>query len=173
METTPKARAPMDLLPVRIEFVFEPRSRPFAVAGLFRFRCMFLRVGRRLRLSQTEHEGKRKPSLIPSTLPNWGYAAPRKRWNGSAQTTGVLHQETSRPTRKNLHQNAIDRTLRRCGGWRQCSRLYAMRKKRVDIRRNMQNAESPVMAYVIVLLFFICFLIFLWVVVVGTRFIVG
>ncbi len=48
-----------------------------------------------------------------------------------------------------------------------------MRKKRVDIRRNMQNAESPVMAYVIVLLFFICFLIFLWVVVVGTRFIVG
>ena len=29
------------------------------------------------------------------------------------------------------------------------------------------------MAYLIVLLFFICFLIFLWVIVVGTRFLVG
>ena len=29
------------------------------------------------------------------------------------------------------------------------------------------------MAYIIVLLFFICFLIFLWVIVVGTRFLVG
>lgn len=29
------------------------------------------------------------------------------------------------------------------------------------------------MAYIIVLLFFICFLILLWVIVVGTRFLVG
>lgn len=48
-----------------------------------------------------------------------------------------------------------------------------MRKKRADIRRNAQNAESPVMAYLIVLLFFVCFLILLWVLVVGTRFLVG
>lgn len=48
-----------------------------------------------------------------------------------------------------------------------------MRKKRENIRRSVQNAESPVVAYIIVLLFFVCFLIFLWVIVVGTRFLVG
>ena len=48
-----------------------------------------------------------------------------------------------------------------------------MRKKRENIRRSVQTAGSPVMAYVIVLLFFICFLILLWVIVVGTRFLVG
>ena len=54
-----------------------------------------------------------------------------------------------------------------------CRRLYAMRKKRENIRRSVQNAESPVVAYVIVLLFFVCFLILLWAIVVGTRFLVG
>lgn len=48
-----------------------------------------------------------------------------------------------------------------------------MRKKKENIRRNAQNSGSPVLAYAIVLLFFICFLIFLWVLVVGARFLVG
>lgn len=48
-----------------------------------------------------------------------------------------------------------------------------MRKKKLDIRKNAQNVESPAMAYLIVLLFFVCFLILLWVLVVGTRFLVG
>lgn len=48
-----------------------------------------------------------------------------------------------------------------------------MQKKRENIRRSVQNAESPVVAYVIVLLFFVCFLILLWAIVVGTRFLVG
>ena len=54
-----------------------------------------------------------------------------------------------------------------------CSRLNPMRKSKVNIRRSAQNAGSPIVAYVVVLLFFVCFLIFLWVIVVGTRFLVG
>lgn len=53
-----------------------------------------------------------------------------------------------------------------------CSKIPEMRKKR-DIRQSAQNTGSPLMAYVIVLLFFVCFLILLWVLVVGARFLVG
>ena len=45
-----------------------------------------------------------------------------------------------------------------------------MRKKRKDIR---QAGDSPLMAYCIALLFFICFLVLLWALVVITRALVG
>lgn len=45
-----------------------------------------------------------------------------------------------------------------------------MRKKRSDIQ---QGGGSPVMAYVTVLLFFVCFLILLWALVVATRALMG
>lgn len=45
-----------------------------------------------------------------------------------------------------------------------------MRKKRVDIRK---PPETPFIGYAIVLLFFGCFLIFLWALVIVVRALVG